>query len=101
MQIACSTSGPGPHVVEQLLTGSSLCPLQDAPYLLEACAQGFANEEAQVQLAMLSAVMKLFFKRPPECQQLLGATLAAAAAEPSQDVHDRALLYYRCFSELL
>lgn len=69
--------------------------MQDAPYLLEACAQGFANEEAQVQLAMLSAVVKLFFKRPPECQQLLGATLAAAAAESSQDVHDRALLYYR------
>ncbi|KAL3162975.1 hypothetical protein ABBQ32_009407 [Trebouxia sp. C0010 RCD-2024] len=69
--------------------------IQDAPYLLEACAQGFTNEETQVQLAMLSAVMKLFFKRPPECQQLLGATLAAAAAEPSQDVHDRALLYYR------
>lgn len=48
-----------------------------------------------MQLAMLSAAMKLFFKRPPECQQLLGATLAAAAAESSQDVHDRALLYYR------
>lgn len=48
-----------------------------------------------MQLAMLSAAMKLFFKRPPECQQLLGGTLAAAAAESSQDVHDRALLYYR------
>lgn len=69
--------------------------VQDAPYLLEECALGFANEEDQVQLALLSAAMKLFFKRPPECQQLLGATLAAASAESSQDVHDRALLYYR------
>ena len=69
--------------------------VQDAPYLLEGCALGFANEEDQVQLALLSAAMKLFFKRPPECQQLLGATLAAASAESSQDVHDRALLYYR------
>lgn len=69
--------------------------MQDAPYLLEACAQGFTNEEDQVQLALLSAAMKLFFKRPPECQQLLGVTLAAASAESSQDVHDRALLYYR------
>lgn len=76
-----------------MVTGS--CALQDAPYILEACAQGFANEEDQVQLAMLSAAVKLFFKRPPECQQLLGAILAAAAAESSQDVHDRALLYYR------
>ena len=71
------------------------CEVQDAPYLLEACALGFAGEEDQVQLALLSAAMKLFFKRPPECQQLLGATLAAASAESSQDVHDRALLYYR------
>ena len=74
----------------------TLClTMQDAPYLLEACAQGFTNEEDQVQLALLSAAMKLFFKRPPECQQLLGVTLAAASAESSQDVHDRALLYYR------
>ena len=70
--------------------------VQDAPYLLEECAQGFANEEDEVQLALLSAAMKLFFKRPPECQHLLGAALAAASAETSQDVHDRALLYYRC-----
>ena len=69
--------------------------MQDAPYLLEAAVQGFAEEEDVVQLALLAAVMKLFFKRPPECQLLLGATLAAAIAESSQDVHDRALLYYR------
>lgn len=69
--------------------------IQDAPYLLEACAQGFADEPDQVQLALLTAAMKLFFKRPPECQQLLGAALAAASAESTQDVHDRALLYYR------
>lgn len=75
----------------------SKCPhvLQDAPYLLEAAVQIFTDEEDVVQLALLAAVMKLFFKRPPECQQLLGVTLAAAAAESSQDVHDRALLYYR------
>lgn len=69
--------------------------LQDAPYLLESAVQGFTDEEDVVQLALLAAAMKLFFKRPPECQQLLGATLAAASAESSQDVHDRALLYYR------
>lgn len=68
---------------------------QDAPYLLEAAVQSFTDEEDEVQLALLAAAMKLFFKRPPECQQLLGATLAAASAESSQDVHDRALLYYR------
>eukprot|EP00246_Nothoceros_aenigmaticus_P013576 TRINITY_DN4752_c0_g1_i1.p1 TRINITY_DN4752_c0_g1~~TRINITY_DN4752_c0_g1_i1.p1 ORF type:complete len:351 (-),score=79.94 TRINITY_DN4752_c0_g1_i1:65-1096(-) len=39
--------------------------------------------------------MKIFFKRPPEAQKLLGAALAAGLADPHQDVHDRALLYYR------
>ena len=48
-----------------------------------------------VRLALLAAVGKLFFKRPPECQRLLGTVLAAAMSDANQDVHDRALLYYR------
>ena len=40
--------------------------------------------------------MKLFFKRPPEMQQMLGRLLDAVISdELHQDVHDRALLYYR------
>lgn len=49
-----------------------------------------------VRLALLAAAMKLFFRRPPECQKLLGSVLAAASSDTNQDVHDRALLYYRC-----
>lgn len=52
-----------------------------------------------MRLALLPAATKLFFKRPPECQLLLGTTLAAAAADSNQDVHDRALLYYRLAAE--
>ena len=70
--------------------------MQDAPYLLEPLAEGFAEEAVPVRLALLAAVMKLFFRRPPECQKLLGSVLAAASADTNQDVHDRALLYYRC-----
>ncbi|KAK9817308.1 hypothetical protein WJX72_012438 [[Myrmecia] bisecta] len=69
--------------------------IQDAPYLLEPVAANFAAEEVRVRLALLPAVAKLFFKRPPESHRLLGITLAAAAADTNQDVHDRALLYYR------
>ena len=58
--------------------------------------EGFAEEAVPVRLALLAAVTKLFFRRPPECQRLLGNVLAAAAADTNQDVHDRALLYYRC-----
>ena len=70
--------------------------MKDAPYLLEPLAKGFAEEAVPVRLALLAAVTKLFFRRPPECQKLLGRVLAAASSDTNQDVHDRALLYYRC-----
>lgn len=69
---------------------------QDAPYLLEPVGTSFADEAVPVRLALLAAVGKLFFKRPPECQRLLGTVLSAAMADANQDVHDRALLCYRC-----
>jgi len=36
---------------------------------------------AQVRLHLLTAVMKCFFKRPPETQKALGAALAAGIAD--------------------
>ena len=72
-----------------------LCSLQDAPYLLEPFAENFAGEDPTVRLALLTAACQLFFKRPPECQKVLGAVLAAGIADSNVDVHDRALLYYR------
>jgi hypothetical protein len=50
----------------------------------------------QVRLQLLTAAMKLFFKRPPETRPLLGRLLSIAVADASHvDVHDRALFYYR------
>lgn len=48
-----------------------------------------------MKLALLTAAAKLFFARPPEAQKLLGACIAAGLNDSDQDVHDRALLYYR------
>ncbi|KAH9607352.1 hypothetical protein KSS87_009477 [Heliosperma pusillum] len=48
-----------------------------------------------VRLHLLTAAMKCFFRRAPETQKALGAALAAGVADFHQDVHDRALLYYR------
>ncbi|CAI5470132.1 unnamed protein product [Closterium sp. Yama58-4] len=68
----------------------------DAPYTLEGFVNSWEEEtNAEVRLELLTAVAKLFFKRPPECQKMLGAVLAHGLAESQQDVHDRALLYYR------
>lgn len=98
--------------------------MQDAPYLLEPLADAFPSEDVRVRLALLTAGMQLFFKRPPETQvlerqhsvscyirlhvcplcdhvyapwmqPLLGSLLSAGVADTQQDVHDRALLYYR------
>ncbi|XWS72574.1 hypothetical protein CRYUN_Cryun02cG0051400 [Craigia yunnanensis] len=70
--------------------------MQDAPYILESLVENWDEEySAEVRLHLLTAVMKCFFKRPPETQNALGASLAAGIADFHQDVHDRALFYYR------
>jgi hypothetical protein len=62
---------------------------------LEGIGYTFDDEDERVQLAMMTAVVKLFFKRPPECHQLLLETLDKGSQCANQDVHDRALFYSR------
>lgn len=70
--------------------------MSDAPYILENLTENWDEEHsAEVRLHLLTAVMKCFFKRPPETQKALGAALASGLADFHQDVHDRALFYYR------
>ncbi|OEL17302.1 Beta-adaptin-like protein A [Dichanthelium oligosanthes] len=70
--------------------------MHDAPYFLESLVENWDEEHSpEVRLHLLTAVMKCFFKRPPETQKALGATLAAGLSDTHQDVHDRALFYYR------
>ncbi|KAA8521785.1 hypothetical protein F0562_012458 [Nyssa sinensis] len=70
--------------------------MQDAPYILESLIDNWDDEHsAEVRLHLLTAVMKCFLRRPPETQKALGAALAAGLADFHQDVHDRALFYYR------
>jgi len=66
-----------------------------APYLLQPLADSFTTEPPCVRLALLTAAAKLFFQRPPEGRKLLGSCIAAGLGDADQDVHDRALLYYR------
>ncbi|KAK3004085.1 hypothetical protein RJ639_017885 [Escallonia herrerae] len=70
--------------------------MQDAPYVLESLAENWDDEHsAEVRLHLLTAVLKCFVRRPPETQKALGAALAAGLSDFHQDVHDRALFYYR------
>lgn len=71
--------------------------IDDAPYILEPLIDGLSHEESvPVRLELLTATVKLFFKRPPEVQKMLGRLFKACLADGvNATVHDRALLYYR------
>eukprot|EP00339_Tiarina_fusa_P008742 CAMPEP_0117052522 /NCGR_PEP_ID=MMETSP0472-20121206/36303_1 /TAXON_ID=693140 ORGANISM="Tiarina fusus, Strain LIS" /NCGR_SAMPLE_ID=MMETSP0472 /ASSEMBLY_ACC=CAM_ASM_000603 /LENGTH=848 /DNA_ID=CAMNT_0004767177 /DNA_START=116 /DNA_END=2662 /DNA_ORIENTATION=+ len=73
------------------------CDVQDAPYALEKMIDNYDTiKDVSVKLHLLNATMKLFFRRPPEVQRMLGRLLLKATDDvSSQDLHDRALLYYR------
>lgn len=71
--------------------------VQEAPYCLEKLIDSYENiKSSDVKIALLTSTMKLFFQRPPEVQKMLGRLLQKATEDvSSQDLHDRALLYYR------
>lgn len=71
--------------------------VNDAPYALEKLIDTYDDiKDVSVKHNLLNATMKLFFARPPEVQRMLGRLLAKATDDvSSQDLHDRALLYYR------
>ncbi|CAM9160788.1 unnamed protein product [Scytosiphon promiscuus] len=71
--------------------------ITEAPYMLEPLVDAWEEEPScEIKMQLLTAAVKLFFKRPPEMQSMLGRLLARAVNDvSSQDLHDRALLYHR------
>jgi len=71
--------------------------IEEAPYSLEKLIDSYDDiKSAEVKIALLISTMKLFFLRPPEVQKMLGRLLQKSTEDvSSQDLHDRALLYYR------
>lgn len=71
--------------------------VHEAPYALEKLIDTYEEiADAGIKTALLTSTVKLFFMRPPEVQRMLGRLLAKATDDvSSQDLHDRALLYYR------
>lgn len=69
----------------------------NAPYMLESIIDAYSEEASpEVKLALLTAATRLFFKRPPEMQAMLGRLFQAALDDQvNADVRDRALLYFR------
>jgi vesicle coat complex subunit len=71
--------------------------IKQAPYLIEPLLDDVSEESDQrVVLELLSSSMKLFFKRPPEMQYMLGRLLQTVLNDLTNvDLRDRAMLYYR------
>ena len=56
--------------------------LPNTPYVLEELVDHVADEaSSEVKLQLLTAVMKMFMKRPPECQDMLGRLLEHAIGQ--------------------
>ncbi len=52
--------------------------IDNADELLESFLEGFADENSQVQLQLLTAIVKLFLKRPADTQELVQQVLSLA-----------------------
>lgn len=79
------------------LLGECGADITEAPYVLEKVIDSYDNiSDAGVKTSLLAATVNLFFSRPPEVQHMLGRVLKKATEDmSSQDLHDRALFYYR------
>ena len=89
--------GPEARSLMIWVIGEYCTEITEAPYMLEAIIDEYDEEQSVlVKLQLITATMKTFFQRAPETQSMLGRLLKAAINDTTdQDVHDRALLYYR------
>ena len=73
--------------------------IDNADELLESFLDGFQDENAQVQLQLLTAIVKLFLKRPTDTQELVQQVLSLATQDSDNpDLRDRGYIYWRLLS---
>lgn len=73
--------------------------IDNADELLDGFLEGFQDENAQVQLQLLTAVVKLFLKRPADTQELVQHVLSLATQDSDNpDLRDRGFIYWRLLS---
>ncbi|XWX00015.1 hypothetical protein V2A60_008031 [Cordyceps javanica] len=73
--------------------------INNADQILESFVDGFMEEFTQTQLQILTAVVKLFLKKPSNSQNLVQKVLQAATVEnDNPDIRDRAYVYWRLLS---
>lgn len=72
--------------------------INNADSLLGTFMEGFKDEYTQVQLQLLTAVVKLFLKKPKTTQELVQKMLQTASQTDNSDIRDRAFIYWRLLS---
>lgn len=73
--------------------------IENSDALLEDFLFTFAEEPVEVQLALLTATVKLFIQRPTKGQELVPKVLKWATEETDNpDLRDRAYMYWRLLS---
>ncbi|KAI8367849.1 adaptin N terminal region-domain-containing protein [Choanephora cucurbitarum] len=73
--------------------------IDNADDLINIFLDNFKEENAQVQLQLLTATVKLFLKKPNENQDLVQRILQTATTEcDNADIRDRAYVYWRLLS---
>lgn len=70
--------------------------IDNADELLESFLDSFGEENPQVQLQLLTAIVKLFLKRPSGTQELVQKVLGLSTQESDNpDLRDRGYIYWR------
>ena len=73
--------------------------IDNSDILLDDFLYSFADEPVEVQLALLTATVKLFIQRPTKGQQLVPKVLKWATEETDNpDLRDRGYMYWRLLS---
>lgn len=72
--------------------------IENAATLLEHYFQDFKMEKEKVQLHLITAIVKLFLRRPQSCQELVQKALKEATLSENPDIRDRSFIYWRLLS---
>jgi len=73
--------------------------IENADELLSSFLENFADETTQVQLQLVTAIVKLFLKRPKNTQEMVQKVLNLATQESDNpDLRDRGYVYWRLLS---
>eukprot|EP00045_Choanoeca_perplexa_P013193 m.147784 g.147784 ORF g.147784 m.147784 type:complete len:875 (+) comp16273_c0_seq1:55-2679(+) len=87
---------PGAKAAMIWIVGEYAERIDNADELLESFLDSFGEENPQVQLQLLTAIVKLFLKRPGGTQELVQKVLGLSTQESDNpDLRDRGYIYWR------